>query len=104
MSAALLGKPMGRTKPLFWEYGRNEVGFKFPGAPADRSPNVAMREGGWKLLVNADGSRTELYQILTDPNETQNLADTQPEVTEKMKATALAWRVAQPKVPAAQEP
>ncbi len=99
LSAALLGTPTVRTKPLFWEYGRNATSFKYPAAP-DRSPNVAMRDGKWKLLVNADGSGAELYDLPADPKETTNLAAGQPETAAKMKAAALEWRNALPKPPA----
>ena len=93
--AALLGTSAPRTKPLFWEYGRNDTSFQYPAAP-DRSPNVAMLDGKWKLLVNADGTGAELYDISADPNETRNLAASQPDVTAKMKAAALQWRGSQP--------
>ena len=33
-----------RSRPLFWEYGRNETFFKYPGKD-ERSPNLALREG-----------------------------------------------------------
>ena len=95
ISAALLGKPVERTKPLFWEYGRNETSFKYPAQP-DRSPNVAMLDGKWKLLINADGSGAELYDIGSDPNETRNLAEAQPDVAAKLKAAALEWRASLP--------
>src|SRR5262249_11088579 len=55
-AAALLGRPVAeRSKPLFWEYGRNEEFYRYPNIASDRSPNVAVREGRWKLLANADG-------------------------------------------------
>ncbi len=95
LSAALLGKPAVRGHPLFWEYGRNDTSFKYPAAP-DRSPNVAMREGPWKLLINADGTGAELYGILADPYETRNVAPENPAVTQRMTAAALAWRKALP--------
>jgi arylsulfatase A-like enzyme len=91
-SPALLGTPLpARPKPLFWEYGRNEKAFKFP-APPDRSPNVAMRDGKWKLLLNADGTAAELYDIQADPREATNLASQHPQTAGKMKAAALQWR------------
>ena len=44
-SAAILGQPIAtRAKPLFWEYGRNNKSFAYPGIARDRSPNVAVRE------------------------------------------------------------
>ena len=90
-SRALRGQSVPRTKPLFWEYGRNTNSFAFP-AGTNRSPNVAMREGNWKLLVNDDGTRTELYNLALDPDETRNVADTQREVATRMSAAALDWR------------
>lgn len=98
LSEVLLGKPAKRSKPLFWEYGRNNKSFKYPEGP-DRSPNVAMLDVSWKLLVNADGSQTELYDLNADPNETKNLAEAQPERTATMKIAALAWRQSLPKLP-----
>jgi arylsulfatase A-like enzyme len=98
VSAALLGKTMARTKPFFWEYGRNETSFKFP-APPDRSPNLAMREGRWKLLVNADGTQVELYDVVADPNEGKNVAEAQAEIAGRMKAASLAWRKGLPGLP-----
>jgi arylsulfatase A-like enzyme len=97
LSSVLLGKPTERTKALFWEYGRNETSFKYPAAP-DRSPNVAMLDGKWKLLINTDGTAAELYDIFADPEESTNVAGTRPDVTSKMKAAALDWRNSMPKL------
>ena len=66
LGPALLGTSPRRTKPLFWEYGRNDKSFAYP-AGKDRSPNVAVRDGDWKLLVNADGTGAELYDLSADP-------------------------------------
>ena len=56
LSAAFNGGTPMRTKPIFWEYGRNTNSFAYPKARGDRSPNVAVRDGNWKLLINNDGS------------------------------------------------
>jgi N-sulfoglucosamine sulfohydrolase len=96
VSRAFLGPGFMRTKPLFWEYGRNTNWFKFPASARDRSPNVAMREGPWKLLVNDDGSRGELYNIVADAGETQNVAAREPEVTQRLTKVALGWRKSLP--------
>jgi arylsulfatase A-like enzyme len=98
LSAAWRGTPTRRAKPLFWEYGRNQ-GFLKPQA-ADRSPNLAMRDGKWKLLINADGSDAQLYDMVADPQEAENLADRQPAIAGKLSAQALAWRRSLPTLPA----
>jgi len=98
MSGALRGKPAVRSKPVFWEYGRNEKFFGYPKGTG-RSPNVAVREGKWKLLVNADGTRVELYDLDADLREAENLAEKNADVAARLKEKALAWRRALPGPP-----
>jgi arylsulfatase A-like enzyme len=94
-SAALLGKPTDRNKPLFWEYGRNNESFRYPEGKG-RSPNVAIREGDWKLLLHADGTSVELYDLGADPQESANLADKKPDLARRLAEKALAWRKSLP--------
>lgn len=96
MSAALRGETPKRTKPLFWEYGRNDTSFAYPQDAKHRSPNVAVRDGDWKLLVNADGTGAELYDLAADRNETKNLAADKPDVTRRLTEAALTWRKSLP--------
>jgi arylsulfatase A-like enzyme len=99
LSAAWLGQtPPARVRPLFWEYGRNENAFAYPQGN-DRSPNVAVRDGRWKLLINADGGGRELYNIVADPKERANVADKEQATAAKLAAQALEWRKSLP-VPA----
>jgi arylsulfatase A-like enzyme len=92
LSLALLGEAaLPRTKPIFWEYGRNAAAFAYP-APKNRSPNVAVLDGNWKLLVNADGSGVELYDLAADPGETTNRATEAPDVASRLKDASLRWR------------
>lgn len=95
LSGALVGKSPERTKALFWEYGRNDT-FSYPPEARNRSPNVGIREGKWKLLVNDDGSGTELYDIASDPKETTNVADDHPEIAQRLSEAALKWRKSMP--------
>lgn len=97
LSAAWLGREMVRKRPLFWEYGRNPTAFLYPGG-RDRSPNVAMREGPWKLLLNADGSGPELYDLASDRAERHNLAAEKPELAKRLTDAALQWRAALPRL------
>ena len=93
---AFLGAPLkDRRRPLFWEYGRNEKFFSYPDN-ANRSPNLAIRDGNWKLLMNADGTGVELYDLLGDAREADNLAEKQPETAARLKKSLLDWRKSVP--------
>ena len=91
MSKALLGESTARTRPLFWEYGRT-ASYLHPKAKSDCSPTIAVRDGNWKLLINADGTGVELYDLATDPKETKNLAAEKTAPTERLRNAALKWR------------
>ncbi len=97
------GKP-ARAKPLFWEYGRKPQApgakgiraFPYPGEPGAKSPNVAVRDGNWKLLINADGSGAELYDLAADPGESRNLGLEEPELARRLGTAAREWRASLP--------
>jgi N-acetylgalactosamine-6-sulfatase len=86
-SDVLLGQSRPRRTPLFWEWR-----FRIFGEPFHRSPMLAVREGDWKLLMNPDRSRLELYDILGDPTQLDNVAGQHPEVVERLARKLLAWR------------
>lgn len=91
----LEGRPISRTRPLFWHYYR-----------AAGKGKVALREGDWKLVAHWDGpdlppggsvrpgdveiikrSRLtdfELYHLRDDPGETRDLAAREPSRVEAM--------------------
>jgi arylsulfatase A-like enzyme len=92
LSAALTGGSPVRRKPVFWEYGRNTNSFAYPKDLRNRSPNIAVRDGAWKLLLNADGSGPELYDLAADPKEERNLAAGKPEIAKRLARQALDWR------------
>jgi arylsulfatase A-like enzyme len=92
-TATLSGKA-ARTKPLFWEWRFNVAGHVL-----NRCPMLAMRDGQWKLLMNPDGSRVELYDVPADASELNNLADRRPEVVKRMRERLLAWHKTLPKGP-----
>lgn len=90
----LVGEKISRTKPLYWQYDRAIGGMN----------RIAIRDGDWKLLANADLSKVELYNVRTDISETKDMAATEPnraaELTAKLKrlhaevkAEAPAWPI-----------
>ena len=96
LSAALLGKQaVKRRRPFFWEYGRNEESFAYPQGK-DRSPNVAVRDGKWKLLINGNGSGAELFDLDKDAVEENNLSKKETAVVKRLSRVALDWRKALP--------
>lgn len=95
ISGAFHGIPHRRTKPLLWEYGRNPDSFNYPKGE-NRSPNLAIRDGDWKLLLQDDGSGAELYHLPDDAHESRNLAADQPAVVKRLSETLLAWRKSLP--------
>jgi arylsulfatase A-like enzyme len=90
-SNVLLGKPLPRTKEIYWEYGRNDISFNYPGARNNRSAGLAIRKGNWKLLMNREGTTVELYDIVKDKNETINLTAVESEIVKELKAKLMAW-------------
>jgi arylsulfatase A-like enzyme len=96
LSPALTGKSPVRSRPVFWEYGRNDKSFAYPKARGQRSPTVAVRDGKWKLLVNADGSGAELYDVVADPNESKNVLGDHRDIARRMSERAVAWRKSLP--------
>lgn len=96
-ASVLLGKPAERSKEIFWEYGRNEKVFRYPPGD-DRSPSLAIRKGQWKLLMNADGSKVELYDMVKDRSERNNLAMEQKEIAATLSNTLLHWWNALPRL------
>ena len=67
------------TSPIF--YSRPPDRKSFYGF--ENLPDLAVREGAWKLLCDYDGGRPELYHIVNDPGGTYNFAD---EYIERVKS------------------
>jgi N-acetylgalactosamine-6-sulfatase len=94
MSQAILGKPKRRAKPLMWEWR-----FRVFGDMAHKSPMLAVRDGKWKLLMNPDRGRVELYDIPKDPTELDNVAVEKPAVVKELSEKLLKWRATLPPGP-----
>ncbi|MBE9462755.1 sulfatase-like hydrolase/transferase [Dyadobacter subterraneus] len=96
-STLFFGKPSVRQKDIFWEYGRNNIAYAYPKGE-DKSPNLAVRSGNWKLLMNSDGSDVQLYNIVKDKNETSNFEAAQPKLTSELKDKLITWWKSLPKL------
>lgn len=93
-SAAFRGETTRRERPLYWEWR-----YRVFGHPFNRCPMLAMRDGDWKLLMNPDRSRVELYNIVEDPREMDNRASEHPDIVDRMAARLLAWQGELPESP-----
>jgi hypothetical protein len=60
---------------------------------------LAMRDGPWKLLMNPDRSRVELYDVPKDPSEMTNVAPSHKDVVARMSKALLEWQLTLPKGP-----
>jgi len=80
------GHSRARTTPLLWEWR-----FRIAGEPFHHSPQLAIREGDWKLYLNPDRTRVELYDLKRDLTQLNNLADKQPDLVAKLSEKVLAW-------------
>ena len=94
MSDVFLGAARKRQRPLFWNWR-----FRIAGEPFHHSPVLAMREGDYKLLMNADRNRVELYDIPQDPTQLSNIAEKHPDVVARMAEQLLAWHATLPEGP-----
>jgi len=54
-------------------------------------PDLAIRDGNWKLLCAYDGTGPQLYDLATDRAETTNVAARHPDRVQQLTARVLAW-------------
>ena len=73
--------------------GREHLFWHFPCYVGKATPCSAIREGDFKLIeFFEDGGHRELYNLRTDPNETQNLAERMPDKATALYRTLQAWQ------------
>jgi len=87
MLEVILGKSAKkRSKPLMWMRPPDKPGY-FP----ENAPDLAIRKGDYKLLMDFDGSNVQLYDLIQDVGETKNLQDLKPAVAADLKKDLMAW-------------
>jgi arylsulfatase A-like enzyme len=95
LAPVLLGQSLeSRRAPIFWRRppDRKTVNEKLP----ERLPDLAMREGDWKLLCDYDGTKSQLYDLAKDRGESTNLADQHADIVIRMQGALLAWHQSMP--------
>lgn len=84
----LLGKSQAsRQAPIFFSRPPDRKSFY----GVDNLPDLAVRHGQWKLLCDYDGTQAQLYDVITDPGESKDMAHTKPEVVRELTNKLLAW-------------
>jgi uncharacterized sulfatase len=81
-----------RTGPLFFRRPPDRDAFY--GIPD--LPDLAIRDGDWKLLCEYDGSDVLLFQLAEDPSEKNNVSAGHPAVVERLTRKVLAWHAKMP--------
>jgi arylsulfatase A-like enzyme len=97
VSAALRGRTASHAGPLYWYYP-NDIA---PGGAGFATPPLAVRDGRWKLLTNADGTGSQLYDLAADPGETRDLAAARPAEAAALGARVTGWYRGLPAAPGA---
>ena len=68
-------------------------------AKPDHWVSFAVVSENWKLVANKDLSHAELYDLVADPYEKDNLTESQPEVSKDLLGKLGAWRATLPAKP-----
>ena len=71
-------------------FERDRLYFHLPHARLDPLPGAAIRDGDWKL-IHRFGAGDELYDLSSDPGETQNVAAQLPELRDRLREELRAW-------------
>jgi uncharacterized sulfatase len=81
------GSEASRDKPLFFRRPPDRGAI---GAEANL-PDLAVREGRWKLLCEYDGSGARLYDVLADPGEVADRSAGEAETVARLTQAAVNW-------------
>ena len=94
-STVLLGKAKAeRARPIFWVRPPDR-----PGPDQTPFPDLAERDGKWKLTCDYDGSNAKLFDLEADVKEASDVAAEHKDVVERMKMPLLAWFATLPPPP-----
>ncbi len=93
LESVILGNTIeSRNAPLFFR--RPPDRDSFYGVPD--CPDLAVRDGDWKLMCEYDGTQAKLYNLKSDRGETNDVASNHPELTRRLTASVVQWHQAMP--------
>ena len=91
MLRALKGEQILRTRHIFWRNNGNKKDPNF-------WPDLAVRDGDWKLVTTYDGQQVELHNLKA--NRAEDISNDQskdhPEIVARLKKLALDWNAKLP--------
>jgi uncharacterized sulfatase len=83
---AFLGRPIRhRDQPIQWTRPPDRPG------PNHAWPDLAIRDGQWKLLVRRTKTESELFDLIADPNEANNVAEKHEDIVKRLRSRLLDW-------------
>lgn len=84
LAAELKGTGKVDRDALYWHYPHY--------ANQGSRPGGAVREGEYKLIESYESGRRELFHVVKDVGESQNLVEREPQLAERMAAKLASWR------------
>ena len=99
-SAVLLGSAttQERKAPIFWRRPPDRANLE-----NSRMPDLALRDGPWKFLMQFDGSQPQLYNLDMDISESRNVASEHLDRVERYRNALNKWNASMPKDAGQQE-
>ncbi len=93
LADTLLGRSNNsRSAPLFFRRPPDRENFRhYVGLP-----DLAVRDGKWKLFCDYDGANPELYDLGSDPSETENQASSRKSIVNRLTKKVLDWHASMP--------
>ncbi|MGE4488212.1 MAG: sulfatase [Kiritimatiellales bacterium] len=92
--SALTGQAqIARDKPLMWIRPPDRFA-KLRGG--EIYPDLAIRQGNFKLVMDVDGGNRKLYDIVADESETTDISKNFPEVSEQLANLLMKWYATYP--------
>ena len=85
-----------RQKPLFWKMNS---GWPIQESRPFHWVSYAVVDQQWKLLTNEDAGYVELFDIVSDPYEKDDLKTVHPKVVERLKQKLTQWKSTLPAQP-----